>query len=191
MAECLYSGVSQYFRNHQPSRLNTRARTCHQKSTGSQRCSCDFSNGFWQKFNLYAVRHYSKAAGKGKFCSPLKSIVAEQLHDHRGICSVAELSPENTNEIITNPPEIIFTSAESALQESVLDATKNCEPVLHKRVSLVVVDESHTVESWSGKSYVSTRQIARSRNLVRDRFQRAFCSASLETQDQSTPFSWR
>lgn len=81
---------------------------------------------------------------------PLKSIVADQLDQLKGICSAAELTNEKFGNTLKDPPEFIYCSAEQALETRFLDALKDQNSKIHQRMSAVVVDESHTVETWTG-----------------------------------------
>ena len=80
----------------------------------------------------------------------LKSIVADQLDQLKGICSAAELTNENFGNIFKDPAEFIYCSAEQALETRFLDALKDQNSKIHQRISIVVVEESHTVETWTG-----------------------------------------
>ena len=77
---------------------------------------------------------------------PLKSIVADQLDQLKGICSAAELTNENFGNILKDPAEFIYCSTEQALEKRFLDALKDQNSKIHQRTSAVVVDEPHTVE---------------------------------------------
>lgn len=50
--------------------------------------------------------------------------------------------------------QIIFASAEQALDKKFAELLKDKSTDLHNRVDLLVVDESHTVEIWTGKRFV-------------------------------------
>ena len=58
---------------------------------------------------------------------------------------------ENLKEILEEPPEFIYAAAENALDNNFLKSLKDPNTKLHQSVSLIVVDESHTVQTWSGK----------------------------------------
>jgi len=73
--------------------------------------------------------------------------------DLEGLCKAAELKAGNLNAILKDPPHFIYASAEKVLEERFLRALKDFSSELHKRISLIVVDESHTVETWTGKRY--------------------------------------
>ncbi|KAK2563416.1 hypothetical protein P5673_013116 [Acropora cervicornis] len=60
-------------------------------------------------------------------------------------------TPKSSKKIIEDPPIFIYCSAEQALEERFLSALKDRHRKLHQRVAAIVVDESHTVEAWTGK----------------------------------------
>ena len=71
--------------------------------------------------------------------SPLRSIVSDQISEVSSFnCTAMELSKETLSEIGRFPPQFIYCSAESVLDKDVL------------RIP-IVVDECHTVETWTGK----------------------------------------
>ena len=47
--------------------------------------------------------------------------------------------------------KLLFASAEEALSKSFLDSLKKEGNSLHDNLAAIVVDESHTVETWTGK----------------------------------------
>ncbi|EDO33134.1 predicted protein [Nematostella vectensis] len=57
--------------------------------------------------------------------SPLKSIIANQLEELNGLSSATELMPESLKEVVDNPPNYIYTSAEQVLCKDCLDALKD------------------------------------------------------------------
>ena len=84
--------------------------------------------------------------------SPLKSLISDQLAELESIdCSATELSGETLQQIVENPPCFVYATAEQALEDRFLKAVKDPKGKLHQKISLIVVDESHTVETWSGK----------------------------------------
>ena len=85
--------------------------------------------------------------------SLLTSIITDQIADVEGLCKAAELKADNLNAILKDPPHFIYASAEKVLEERFLRALKDFSSELHNRTSLIVVDESHTVETWTGKRY--------------------------------------
>lgn len=62
-----------------------------------------------------------------------------------------ELSVDNMASILSDPPQLVYCTAEKVLEKSFLDELKNSNTAIHKAVSAIVVDESHTVETWTGK----------------------------------------
>jgi hypothetical protein len=56
-----------------------------------------------------------------------------------------ELSKETIHQITTSPPQFIY------LYKDFLDMLKDDGSQLHKSVEAVVVDESHTIETWTGE----------------------------------------
>ena len=85
--------------------------------------------------------------------SPLNSIITNQIADLEGLCKAAELKADNFNAILKDLPHFIYASAEKVLEERFLRALKDFSSELHKRIPLIVVDESHTVETCTGKRY--------------------------------------
>ena len=81
---------------------------------------------------------------------PLKSIISDQLDELEGICSAAELTNESLGSILEDPPDFIYCSAEQALEARFLEALKDQSSKIHQRIAAIVVDESHTVETWTG-----------------------------------------
>ena len=48
--------------------------------------------------------------------------------------------------------QLLFASAEEVLQnKGFLSSLKNEKTVFHQNLAAVVVDESHTIETWTGK----------------------------------------
>ena len=84
--------------------------------------------------------------------SPLNSIITDQIADLEGLCEAAELKADNLTAILKDPPHFIFASAEKVLEERFLRSLKDFSSEMRKRILLIVVDESHTVETCTGKS---------------------------------------
>ncbi|CAB4033633.1 mediator of RNA polymerase II transcription subunit 34-like [Paramuricea clavata] len=62
-----------------------------------------------------------------------------------------ELSKETFHQITTSPPQFIYCSAENCIDKDFLDMLNDDGSQLHKSVEAIVVDESHTIETWTGK----------------------------------------
>jgi len=61
-----------------------------------------------------------------------------------------ELLSDKINLVRNNPPQFLYCSAEAALGKPFLAALRE-DSELHRVVSAIVVDESHTMEAWTGK----------------------------------------
>jgi len=61
-----------------------------------------------------------------------------------------ELLSDKINLVRNNPPQFLYRSAEAALGKPFLAALRE-DSELHRVVSAIVVDESHTMEAWTGK----------------------------------------
>ena len=54
-----------------------------------------------------------------------------------------------------NPlPQLLFLSAEKAIDSEFKRILKDPSSKVHKQLELIVVDESHAVEIWTGKRFV-------------------------------------
>ncbi len=84
--------------------------------------------------------------------SPLRSIIQDQIAEILLLgCSAEELSNDNVSAVVSSPPQFIYASAENAIEKTFLDGLKNSRSAIHQSLALIVVDESHTVEMWTGK----------------------------------------
>lgn len=83
--------------------------------------------------------------------SPLKSIIDDQISEMLSLNFTAmELSSETIDLVRDNPPQFFYCSTEAVLEKPFLAMLKG-DSELHRAVSAIVVDESHTVEAWTGK----------------------------------------
>ena len=88
--------------------------------------------------------------------SPLKSLITDQIAEISAIeCSAVELCAATIESIIKDPPQFIYCTAEQVLEKTFLNALKDSRSLLHRRLSAIVIDESHTVETWAGKRFVT------------------------------------
>ena len=76
---------------------------------------------------------------------PLKSLIEDQ--------TCAPLQDVN-NLFDDNLPQLLFASAENALDNDFKRILKGRPSKVPEQVELIVVDESHTVEIWTGKRFV-------------------------------------
>ena len=65
--------------------------------------------------------------------------------------SAGSLSDCLQTDIVSGKYRLLFASAEEALAKSFLEALKREANSLHDNLAAIVVDESHTVETWTGK----------------------------------------
>ena len=84
--------------------------------------------------------------------APLQSLIEDQIMAMLDIqCTAIQLSPSTVEKILEDPPQFVFATAEQVLEKRFLETLKDNTSRLHCRVSAVIVDESHTIETWSGK----------------------------------------
>ena len=122
-----------------------------------ERCGCHFANRLCKKQDFYFVRAWIKGIWE-RICicfgCPLKSLIADQIAEMQSLnCTANEFTSESLSEIIANTPQFVYCSAEQALDKRFLDALKDERTGLHQKVEAAVVDEAHTVESWTGQRY--------------------------------------
>ena len=106
------------------------------------------------KSRLYeAFTQVKDAENNGKvvvlIIAPLQSIIKDQLA-HSPL-PAAELSGLEDKDLKTCHFKMLFCSAEEALSKRFTKELKNQNGELYKRLSCIVVDETHTVETWYGK----------------------------------------
>ena len=84
---------------------------------------------------------------------PLKSIIQDQILEATSMgISAGSLSDCNLLDIENGKFQLLFASAEEVLQnKGFLSSLKNEKTVFHQNLAAVVVDESHTIETWTGK----------------------------------------
>lgn len=81
---------------------------------------------------------------------PLKSIIDEQVKSNDfGLKAVAYENKDSLlKDIGDNKFQVIYASAEQALSREFTDLLKDDSSALKDNLSLVVVDECHTVQTW-------------------------------------------
>ena len=86
---------------------------------------------------------------------PLKSIVLDQMTEasSMGLTAVS-LSEASLQDVESGKYQLIFASAEEILEKSFLDRLKKSNTLLHQNLAALIVDESHTVETWTGQRFV-------------------------------------
>lgn len=100
-----------------------------------------------------------KLSGKASILviSPLNSVIRDQLDDmeQQGYAAV-DASATSLEDIRNCSYKIAFASAELVRKQSFRDVLKDPNSPIHQNIVAIVVDESHTVETWTGKRYYST-----------------------------------
>ena len=85
---------------------------------------------------------------------PLKSIVQDQIQEATNLGIVAAaLEDISENDLKDAKFQLVFASAEIVLGEHVIRVIKDRNSSLYNSLSAIVVDESHVVETWTGKRY--------------------------------------
>ena len=93
--------------------------------------------------------------------SPLKSIINYQIAYLQSInFSAVELSDKTFADVVRSPPQFIYSTTEQAIDRKFMQEMKNITSVLHCSIAVVVVDESHTVETWGGQRYLKLQNLS-------------------------------
>ena len=96
----------------------------------------------------------SKAACVIVVC-PLKSIVQDQLIEASSMgLTATSLASARIGDVENGKYQLIFASAEEILTKPFLSSLKKSSSPLHQNLAAVIVDESHTVETWTGQRFV-------------------------------------
>lgn len=86
---------------------------------------------------------------------PLKSIVQDQLIEASSMgLSATSLASARIGDVENGKYQLIFASAEEILTKPFLSSLKKSSSPLHENLAAIIVDESHTVESWTGQRFV-------------------------------------
>ncbi|CAB4003609.1 Hypothetical predicted protein [Paramuricea clavata] len=88
--------------------------------------------------------------------SPLKSIISDQISYLQSINNTAvEMSNKTFVDIVRSPPQFIYATADQVIDQKFMKEIKSMTSILHHSIVAVVMDESHTVETWGAKRAVS------------------------------------
>ena len=80
----------------------------------------------------------------------------EQIAEARSMGLTANSLPEASLEDVgAGKFQLLFSSAENVLEKEFLAFLKQ-DTIFHRTLAAVVVDESHTLETWSGKRYITS-----------------------------------
>ena len=104
----------------------------------------------FSKSVIYQSFVFAKDSSSIVVIVPRRSIIDDQLQSNDlGLKAVAfEKKPELMKDIAANKFQVIFASAEQALSKEFRDLLKDESSEFRKNLSLVVVDKSHTIETW-------------------------------------------
>ena len=82
---------------------------------------------------------------------PLQSLIEDQIKEVKSMGLTANSLPEaSLANVRVGKFQLLFSSTENALDKNFLEILKrNC-----KFQSSLAIDESHTVETWTGKRYI-------------------------------------
>ena len=85
---------------------------------------------------------------------PLRSLMEDQIKEAKSMGLTANSLPEaSLADVRVGKFQLLFSSAENALDKNFLEILKrNCK--FQSSLAAIVVDESHTVETWTGKRYI-------------------------------------
>ena len=85
----------------------------------------------------------------------LISLIEDQTKEGQSL-GLTCASMQDVNSLLEdNPlPQLLFESAEKALDNDFKRILKGRSSKFHQQVECIVVDESHTVEIWTGKRFV-------------------------------------
>ena len=81
---------------------------------------------------------------------PLCSIIEEQVNSNEFDLEVKgfSFSKDVLDDIKNNKFQVLYASADQALSSQFLEVLRDESSALGKSISLIVVDESHAVETW-------------------------------------------
>ena len=86
---------------------------------------------------------------------PLKSIVHDQLSEATAMgLTATSLSDASLDDVENGKYQLMFASAEEILEKPFLGRLKKTNTPLHQNLAALIVDESHTVETWTGQRFV-------------------------------------
>ena len=81
---------------------------------------------------------------------PLTSIIEDQIVEAMSL-GISCHRVQDIKELEQSAFQLVFSSAERVMEKDFKNLLKDSSSTLHNNVSIIVVDESHTVETWTGK----------------------------------------
>lgn len=87
---------------------------------------------------------------------PLKSLIEDQIKEGQSLGLTCASLQDVNNLFDDNLPQLLFALAENskALDNDFKRIVNDRSSKVHQQVELIVVDESHTLEIWTGKRFV-------------------------------------
>ena len=87
---------------------------------------------------------------------PLLSIVDDQIKEAKDLgitaCRLKDFLEEETSTL--RPKQLMFASAEDVLSPTFRNLLNKDNSILNESIELLVIDESHTVETWTFMRYI-------------------------------------
>ena len=84
---------------------------------------------------------------------PLNSIIQDQIAEAKSL-AITCVSLQDIEEIKESTFQLVFSSAQRVMEKDFKNLRKDNSCLLHKSICCIVVDESHTVETWTGRRFV-------------------------------------
>lgn len=81
---------------------------------------------------------------------PLNSIIQDQIAEAKSL-AITCVSLQDIEEIKESTFQLVFSSAERVMEKDFKNLLKDNSCLLHKSICGIVVDESYTVETWTGR----------------------------------------
>ena len=115
--------------------------------------------GFGKSLIFQLLIHVQEILSSKPACTivvcPLKSIVQDQLIEASSMgLSATSLASARIGDVENGKYQLIFASAEEILTKPFLSSLKKSSSPLHENLAAIIVDKSHTVESWTGQRFV-------------------------------------
>lgn len=86
---------------------------------------------------------------------PLQSIVYDQLAEASSMgLTAAALMDCRLEDTESGKYQLIFASAEEVLSKPFLSSLKKTASLFHQNMCAIIVDESHTVDTWTSQRFV-------------------------------------
>ena len=136
--------------------IETRARSCSKSTSRRKGCVGGFTDRFWQEphYQMFVRSMDYKLDGQAAILviSPLISMIKDQISELKSLgYSAVAASDLSLREIRQCSFKVMFATAEKVKEKGLREILLDHNSPLHQKISAIVVDESHTVETWTGK----------------------------------------